>query len=288
MKGSLLSAALLACGIANAQTTSYTLADVAQHAVATDCWMVLNSTKVYNLTPFLGIHPVVGSGPLIPSCGKDGTQAFNGVGHSSNAVALETTYLIGALVTAPLPISVTITPANALINIGGTVQFTPTVVNSTVGVAWTVSPSALGTISASGMFTAVTAGQGTVTAASMQDQTKSASALVTVNTVTPPPPSGAIVVTVRPSAMTVNVGSRVRFRATLTNSTQGVTWSTTGAIGTIDKRGLFIANLTPGTGTVTAKSVDDPTKSASAQITLTAASCRPEDSETGPRAKADD
>ena len=288
MKRILLSAALLACGIANAQTTSYTLADVAQHAAPTDCWMVLNNTKVYNLTPFLGIHPVVGSGPLIPYCGKDGTQAFNGVGHSSNAVALETTYLIGALVTAPLPISVTITPANASTNIGGTVQFTPTVANSTVGVAWTISPAALGTISASGMFTAVTAGQGTVTAASMQDSTKSASALVTVNTTAPPPSTGAIVVTIRPSAMTVNVGSRARFRATLTHSTQGVTWTTTGAIGTIDKTGLFIASLTPGTGSVTARSIDDPTKSATSQVTLTAASCRSDNSDTGSRAKTDD
>src|ERR1700704_270531 len=165
MRTILLSAALLTAGVLHAQTTSYTLADVAKHATAADCWMVLNSTKVYNFTPFVSMHP--GGSTMVPYCGKNGDPGFASVPHSSNAVALETTY----------PISVTITPPNATIKIGGTEQFTPTVVGSTAGVAWTLSPSTLGTISASGLFTGVVAGQGTVTAASTQDATKSASAL---------------------------------------------------------------------------------------------------------------
>jgi hypothetical protein len=281
MKKFLLSSLLLAAGIAGAQTTSYTAADVAKHAVATDCWMVLNTTKVYNVTPFLSMHPA-GSGIMIPYCGKDGTQAFNGANHSSNAVALEVPYLIGTLAAAPAAVSVTVAPANATASIGGTVQFTPTVANSSAGVAWTLAPPTIGSISASGMFTAIAAGQGTVTATSVQDSTKSASALITVNTI-PPPTTHTIGVTVSPAAMTVNVGSRKRFRATLTNSTQGVTWSASAAIGTIDKTGLFSAGLLPGTGTVTATSIDDPTKSASAQVTLTAVTCRADDSRSPAR-----
>ena len=57
MRKILLSAALLAASVAHAQTTSYTLADVAKHATATDCWMVLNTNKVYNFTPFVSMHP---------------------------------------------------------------------------------------------------------------------------------------------------------------------------------------------------------------------------------------
>jgi len=181
----LLSAALLTAGVAHAQTTSYTLADVAKHATAADCWMVLNTTKVYNFTPFVTMHP--GGSTMVPYCGKNGDPGFASVNHSSNAVALEATYLIGALVAAPAPISVTLTPSNATIKVGATEQFTPTVVGSTAGVAWTLSPSTLGTISASGLFTGVVAGQGTVTAASTQDATKSASALITVSAATPPP-----------------------------------------------------------------------------------------------------
>jgi len=285
----LLIAALFAAGSAQAQLPSYTLADVAKHTSSTDCWMVLNTNEVYNVTPFILIHPG-GQSPILSNCGKDATQAFAAINHSSNAVALEATYLTGNLVAAPLPISVTITPTNSTINVGGTVQFTPKVANSTLGVAWTVVPPSLGTISASGLFTAVAVGGGTVTAASMQDTTKSASASVTVNT-TPPPPPNMIVVTINPSALSLNEGSRMRFKATASNSTGGVSWSTTGSIGTIDKLGVFTAGLTAGTGTVTATSVDDPTKLASAQVTITAVNCRRGDDgrrEEGGPPKTDD
>jgi len=274
MKRLLLGAALLAAGVANAQTTTYTLADVAKHATAADCWMVLNTSKVYNFTAFISMHP--GGNTMVPYCGKDGTAAFVGVPHSANAVALETPYFIGNLVTAPAAISVQIAPTNAMVNIGATVQFTPTVANSTSGVAWMVSPSSLGTISASGLFTAVTAGAGTITATSMQDTTKSATASVTVNSTPVTPPPHTIAVTVTPSALTLNVGAKAQFTATLTNSTQGVTWSVTGPVGTIDKNGMFTAAMTAGTGTVTAKSVEDPTKTHSVQVTVTAVQCRPD------------
>jgi hypothetical protein len=260
-----------------AQTTSYTLADVAQHATATDCWMVLNTNKVYNFTPFVSMHP--GGSTMVPYCGKNGDPGFASVNHSSNAVALEVTYLIGNLTTAPAAISVQITPVNASINIGSTVQFTPTVTNSTQGVAWTVTPSTVGTIGASGLFTGVTAGQATVTAASTQDGTKSASAIVTVSSGTPTGGgggSGSIALSIAPSAVTVNAGSRVRFQALLSNSTQGVTWKASASIGIIDKNGRLTASMTPGTGVVTATSVQDPSKTASAQVTLTAVTCRSE------------
>ncbi len=229
--------------------------------------MVLNSTKVYNFTPFVSMHP--GGSTMVPYCGKNGDPGFASVPHSSNAVALETTYLIGALVAAPAPISVTITPPNATIKIGGTEQFTPTVVGSTAGVAWTLSPSTLGTISASGLFTGVVAGQGTVTAASTQDATKSASALITVSAATPPPPA-AITVSVNPSALSLTAGATHQFNATLTNSTLGVTWTAAAAIGKISATGALTAAMVPASGKVTATSIQDPTKSASVQVTLTA------------------
>jgi uncharacterized protein YjdB len=230
--------------------------------------MVLNTSKVYNFTPFVSMHP--GGSTMVPYCGKEGDPGFASVPHSSHAVALQATYLIGTLVAAPVPISVKITPTNATVKIGAMEQFTPTVVGSTAGVAWTLSPSTLGTISASGLFTGVVAGQGTVTAASTQDPTKSASALITVSAATPPPPA-AITVSVNPSALSLTTGATHQFNATLTNSTLGVTWTATPAIGKISATGALTAAMVPATGKVTATSVQDPSKSASVQVTLTAA-----------------
>jgi uncharacterized protein YjdB len=271
MKRLLLGALLLAASAANAQTATYTLADVAKHATQSDCWMVLNSNKVYNVSAFLGIHPA-GAAVMVPYCGKDGTPGFASVQHSSNAVALEATYFIGNLVTAPVPIKVSIAPTNATLNIGATEQFTPTITNSSAGVAWTVLPPALGTISASGLFTAVSAGQGTVTATSVQDSSKSASATVTINATQPPPPQ-AITVNIAPSAVTLNIGAKKQFTAHVSNSTQGVHWSTKGSIGTIDQNGVLTAAMVAGNGAVVATSIADPTKSSAAEVTVTTVTC---------------
>lgn len=277
--------ALLASGAGWAQSATYTVGDVSQHASSSDCWMILNSTKVYNVTAYISSHP--GGSVIANYCGKDGTQAFNNVPHSAGAVALEANYLIGTLATstpapAPAPVSVHIAPANATLNVGATVQFTPTVSNSTSGVAWTVSPAALGSISASGLLTATGVGSGTVTATSLQDSTKSASATLTVNSVpTPVPGSNTIAVSVSPSALTLNVGARHQFTANVTHSTQGVTWSVSGAIGSIDRNGLFTAASSPGTGTVKATAIEDPTKSHAVQVTVSTAQCLPVRREEG-------
>ena len=95
---------------AAAQLPNYTLADVAKHNTPADCWMILNNTEVYNVTAFLNLHPA-GAGPMTPFCGANATTAFNNVGHSTRAVGLETTYLIGNLVASS--ISVTISPTTA-------------------------------------------------------------------------------------------------------------------------------------------------------------------------------
>lgn len=267
----LLALCALASGAVHAQTADYTLADVAQHATQSDCWMVLNSNKVYDVTSYLGAHPA-GANVMLPYCGQDGTQAFASVGHSSSAVRLEANYLIGNLVAGTLPISVSLAPMNANVTVGGTIQFTPTVQNSTQGVAWTVAPAALGSISASGLFTATTAGQGTVTATSTEDTSVSASATVTVSE---SQGGGGISISLTPSAVTLNAGARQRFVAQVANSDQGVTWSVTGSIGTINQYGVLRASATAGTGTVVATSVADPTQSASAQVIVNAVNCVP-------------
>ena len=269
MRKLILSAVLLASSLAHAQAT-YTAADVARHASATDCWMILNTSKVYNLSAYTSVHPG-GQGSISAYCGKNGDPGFASVPHSAAAVAAQAPFLIGSLGTAhpPMPITVKISPSNATVALHATEQFIGTVTGSNTGMTWTVAPAALGSISANGMFTATSAGQGTITVASQQDGTKSASALITVSAAAPPPPPATITVIVTPSALTMNVGASHTFTANVSNSSEGVVWTASAALGKITANGVLTASAVPATGKVTATSMQDPTKSASVQVALT-------------------
>lgn len=86
-------------GIQKASAQTYTAGDVALHNASGNCWMIV-SGKVYNLTNFIPSHP--GGNIIVNYCGKDGTIAFNAIGHSSAADALLATYYIGDLI-SPTP-----------------------------------------------------------------------------------------------------------------------------------------------------------------------------------------
>jgi hypothetical protein len=242
---------------------NYTTADVAKHATAADCWMILNTNKVYNFTTFIPAHP--GGNGMATSCGTDGTTRFNGIGHSSGAVGQEVPFLIGNLVVGTSPIVVSITPISGTVVVGTTLQFTATAANSTQGVTWAAAPAALGTVSASGLFSALAAGTGTVIATSVEDNTKSAIATI-VDTSLPPP---GISVDVVPMASALTVGDKRQFTAKVTNSTLGVTWSSSGLGGAVDTNGLFTASAV-GAAQVVAASIEDSTKTATATVTVTA------------------
>ena len=167
------------------------------------------------------------------------------------------------IVTATPPsVLVTVSPTAASIQTSSMQQFTATVTGSAnTSVNWSATG---GTVSAAGLYTAPNAaGTYTVTATSAADSTKSASAQVTV-TAGPPP----IVVTISPSSASLQPGSTQQFSATVTGtSNTSVTWSGTG--GTVSATGFYSAPNTAGTYSVTATSVADLTKSASATVTVT-------------------
>ena len=80
----------------------------------------------------------------------------------------------------------------------------------------------------------------------------------------------AVTVSISPTAATVSAGSTQQFTATVTGSANTtVTWSASG--GSVNASGLFTAPASAGTVSVTATSVADPTKSANAIVTVTAA-----------------
>jgi len=81
---------------------SYTLAEIAQHAVKDDCWFTIEN-KVYKVTEYIagGKHP--GKDAIIQGCGKDATELFNtrpmgsGTRHSDKAWGFLANFQIGVL-----------------------------------------------------------------------------------------------------------------------------------------------------------------------------------------------
>jgi cytochrome b involved in lipid metabolism len=73
-----------------------TMDEVAQHALADDCWTTING-NVYDLTYWIGQHP---GGPQVIEalCGADGTEAFNGKHGGAGLPASELkSFLLGPL-----------------------------------------------------------------------------------------------------------------------------------------------------------------------------------------------
>jgi hypothetical protein len=180
----------------------------------------------------------------------------------------DTTKLASATITLMPPIAVTVGPASASLYASQTQQFTATVVNATnTAVTWSISP-AVGTVSATGLYTAPSAIAAqqtvTVTATSQADNTTAASAAITL---LPP-----VAVSVTPASATLYASQTQAFTATVANTTNtAVTWALSPAVGTIDASGLYTAPNSISaaqTVTATATSVADGTKSASAQISL--------------------
>ncbi|XP_076372794.1 cytochrome b5-like [Tachypleus tridentatus] len=74
----------------------YTLADVSEHCIPNDCWLVI-CDKVYDVTDFLKEHPG-GDDIILEYAGRDGTLSFHGTGHSSDTIREMERYCIGMLV----------------------------------------------------------------------------------------------------------------------------------------------------------------------------------------------
>lgn len=161
-------------------------------------------------------------------------------------------------------VSISITPASASVASGGTQQFSASVQGaSNTGVTWSASAgtiSSTGTLAAPKVTTATTV---TVRATSVADTTKSASATVSVSA------APNVSVAVSPTSATMTAGGAQQFTATVGGtSNTGVQWSTTS--GSITNGGKFTApNVNSATNvTIRATSAADPTKIASALVTV--------------------
>lgn len=168
-------------------------------------------------------------------------------------------------------ISVKLNQSSLTISGGAQQQFTAVVTGTTnTAVTWSVDSvaggsSGVGTISAAGLYTAPEqSGAHVVTATSVADTTKSASATVTV--------TGLVSLT--PPTLTISTGAAQQFSATVQGqSSPQLAWSVDGvvggnsSVGTITSRGLYTAPSQAGTHTVGATSTN-PSASASAPVTV--------------------
>jgi hypothetical protein len=177
---------------------------------------------------------------------------------------------------------VSLTPGSASILLGNTQAFTATVSGTTdTAVSWTVNSVAggnatLGTISAAGLYTAPadlpSPATVEVRATSHADGTRYAAAQVTV--------TSDIALSLAPGAASVELGAVQSFHATLASNghpNSVVHWSVSGAAcpaacGAVDANGNYTAPpIQPASPsvTVTAQSVADSSKQASATATIT-------------------
>ena len=157
----------------------------------------------------------------------------------------------------PVLTSINVTPATANILIGGTQVFTAAANDQngdpmSVVISWTSSNETVGTIDASGNFSALAAGTTTIKAA---NGTVNGTASVTVTTSTPTPVLTTITVT--PATANLLIGGTQKFTAVAKDQNGNVmtpvlSWtSSNDTVGTIDASGNFSA-LAEGTTTIKA------------------------------------
>ncbi|KAI5315520.1 PREDICTED: cytochrome [Prunus dulcis] len=86
----------------------YTLAEVSAHSDRKDCWLLIDG-KVYDVTKFLEDHPG-GDEVLLAATGKDASNDFEDVGHSSTARAMMDEFYVGDIDSSSIPTKRAYTP----------------------------------------------------------------------------------------------------------------------------------------------------------------------------------
>jgi IPT/TIG domain len=188
--------------------------------------------------------------------------------------------------TAPQPITVAVSPTTASVPAAfGTQVFTAQLTNDTQvkGVSWSLSGAGCSGVTC-GSFTNVTTSSVTyngpasipspatvtLTATSIADNTKTATAIITVI-------QGPLAVSVSPKRGSLTTSQTQQFTATVFNdpNNAGVTWQVDGntggtsTSGTISTTGLFTPGTQPGVHTITATSVTNASVNSSVTFAVT-------------------
>jgi hypothetical protein len=184
----------------------------------------------------------------------------------------------GSAQSSAVAVAVTVSPNPATVFLGATQAFVATVTATNMAVTWTVQEgSAGGSITSAGVYTAPqVVGTYHVIATSQADTTKSATVTITVP---------AVAVAIYPATDTLGPSGTRTFVAIVSGAfNTAVTWSVQegAAGGTIDAHGNYVAPGAQGTFHVVA-TLADPTKSASATVTVVQSGFLPTGSMATPR-----
>ncbi|MBS7230281.1 Ig-like domain-containing protein [Flavobacterium psychroterrae] len=161
---------------------------------------------------------------------------------------------------------ISVSPATATVGLGSTQQLNATLAPANAtnqSVTWTSSNTAVATVNASGLVSAVSAGTTTITVKTV-DGNKTATSAITVAAI----PVASV--SVSPTTASLYAGNTQQLSATIapanaTNKT--VTWSSNNtAVATVNSSGLVSA-VSAGTATITA-TTQDGNKTATATITV--------------------
>ncbi|TMB29096.1 MAG: hypothetical protein E6J65_03160, partial [Deltaproteobacteria bacterium] len=214
------------------------------------------------------------AGGLIDAAGVYAAPSSDGTFHVvATSRADRKAFATAPVTVTPLPpqIRVSILPGRAALEVNHARRFMAVVSGSAdTAVSWTVAEgSAGGTVDGDGVFTAPgAAGTYHVIAKSHADPSQSATAEVTV-TATPP----AVSITIASDHLVLAYGGTARLVASVENAAEtSVTWSVAegSAGGTVDTSGLYTAPALAGTYHVVATANADPTKTATAQVVVSA------------------
>lgn len=176
--------------------------------------------------------------------------------------------LSSALLTIPAQVSVALAPSTVTLYPQGSQQLQSKISGSANhSVIWSLRPS-LGTISATGLYTApATVAQATTVAVSAQSSADPTQVATSIMMLLPP-----ISVSVAPSRISLKPSASTQFFAIVLNtSNTGVTWTIDSAQGRLTSQGLYTAPATVSSTqlvTVTAQSKADPTRSGSVGVWL--------------------
>jgi hypothetical protein len=261
--------------VINTGTTAVTVSQVvvsgkgfALSGATTPMTLATNKSASFNIVfAPTDASSVSGSVAIVTGAGhRPAMLPLNGSG--SNSTPMVSTVQVSPEVSTPAP--------------GGTIKFAALIQGATGNdsVTWSTT---IGTITPAGVFTAPMAGGvGRVTAQSVADPTFSASATVAVAGGTtgsggnsPLGGSGSssgsvTAVVVTPSAAASVTGGTLPFTATVQGTPTNTSVNWTAQLGTITSAGQYTAPAKAGTDVVTATSVADSTKSASATVKVTA------------------
>ena len=202
-----------------------------------------------------------------PATGGQVTITAVGVGNTviTAISAQDTTARAAVAVTVTAsPVVITMSPPEAGITVGQTVQMVAQVTGTTnTAVTYRTSAATVASVSATGLVTGVAAGTAVITAVATADTTKRATSVITVSAQSP------VQITLTPVTAAVTVGQTVQFVATVTGATNtAVIWRTSApTIATVSTTGLA-TGVAAGTAVISAISAADTTRRQTATLTV--------------------